>query len=111
MIRAKYQGVDVDTLLDHFTADRPTVKDTVVLLAMSIRFVRRIDEVRPSVTGSSEVRRWLAAEGLLAEVEKLEKQSANGGSADPRARGRQLLRTALSALADPYHEHGAITDA
>jgi len=43
---------------------------------------------------------------LLETVVRLEKESKNGGSPDPRARAKQYLITEAPTLADPYYEYG-----
>jgi hypothetical protein len=105
-VRSTYKGIDVTRLLRDFEEDQPTLKDVTVLLAMSIKFLRTVDSTLPLPTTSEQVRLWLEAEGLLNEVLRLEKESANGHSPDPRARGKQYLITKSSTLAHAYYDHG-----
>jgi hypothetical protein len=102
-----YKGLDLTKLLADFEADRPTLKDTTALLAMSIRFGREIDSHFADIASPHDVRRWLDAEDLTAEVVRLEKQSTNGGRGDRRAAARQFLRTAAPPIANAYYEFGA----
>lgn len=104
--RSSFKGVDVGRLLDDFEADRPTLKDVTVLLAMSIKFVRQVDSTLPQANTSEQVRLWLEAENLLADVLRIEKESATGGHPDPRRRAKQYLLTKAPCLAEPYYLHG-----
>ena len=107
LIRELYKGVDVARLLQDFESDRPTLKDVTVLLAMSIRFVRQVDSHLPHASNSQQVRLWLQAEDLLADVVRIEKEAANGGHPDPRQRVKQFLLTKAPVLADPYYLYGS----
>jgi len=101
-----FKHVDVLRLLQDFDKDLPTLKDVTVLLAMSINFVRQIDSGFSVPTSAEEVKRWLVAESLLADVSRIEKEAANGGNPDPRKRAKQFLMTKASSLADPYYAFG-----
>lgn len=105
-ISDSFKHLDVSQLLEHFEANLPTLKDVTVLLAMSIRFVRLIDSTFPEPDSAAAVRVWLEREDLLTEVMRLEKESRNGGSPDPRGRAKQYLLTAAPTLADVYYAHG-----
>jgi hypothetical protein len=105
--RESYKGVDVDRLLKDFETDQPTLKNVTVLLAMCIKFVRQVDSKIPRPNTPEAVRLWLEAENLLADVLRIEKESTNGGSTDPRQRSKQYLLTNAPGLAELYYEHGA----
>lgn len=102
-----YKGIDVGRLLADSEANRPTLKDVTVVLAMSIRFVECVDSFLPPIDSARKVREWLEAEGVLTGVLKLEKQTANQGEPNARRRARQYLLTIAPGLADSYYEHGA----
>ncbi|MFL6390020.1 MAG: hypothetical protein ACJ71U_21280 [Terriglobales bacterium] len=106
-LRDNYKGIDVSRLLEDFHNNQPTLKDVTVLLAMSIKFVRQVDARLTPPSTSEEIRRWLQAEDLLANVLKLEKEAANGGHPDPRHRAKQYLLTEAPSLAQGYYVHGA----
>jgi hypothetical protein len=106
-IRIQFKGVDAARLLEDFDADRPTLKDVTVLVAMCIRFVKEVDAKLPPPRTAMEIRRWLEAEELLGDVLKLEREAANGGHPDPRARAKQYLLTRAPGLAEAYYAHGA----
>lgn len=101
-----FKHVDVLRLLNDFDRDMPTLKDVTVLLAMSINFVRQIDSRLSAPTNAEEVKRWLVAENLFADVSRIEKEAAKGGNPDPRKRAKQFLNTNASCLADPYYTFG-----
>lgn len=90
-IREAFKNLDVDDLLQGFDTNQPTLKDVTVLLAMSIRFARSVDATLPTPANAAEVRKWLEAEDLLDRVIGIERESKNGGSLDPRRRGKQYL--------------------
>ncbi len=106
-IASEFKHLDVEALLHQFDANQPTLKDVTVLLAMSIRFARLVDTTLPVPSTAKDVRSWLEVEDLLDDVVKLEKESRNGGSSDPRARAKQFLLTQAPCLAEAYYEHGA----
>jgi hypothetical protein len=106
-IREFYKNIDVARLLEDFESDRPTLKEVTVLLAMCIRFVRQVDSGLPQVATWNDVRRWLTAEGLLADVLRLEKEAKNGGHHEPRGRAKQYLVTKAPSLAEAYYRYGA----
>jgi hypothetical protein len=108
-IRAKYKNVDVTRLLEDFECDKPTLKDVTALLAMSIRFVKTVDSNLPLPTCAQHVKQWLDAEKLTPDVLRYEKMAANGGSPNPRLRGRQHLRTKSPMLAEPYFQYGIVS--
>ena len=105
-IRSSYKGIEVERLLGDFEADQPKLKETTVLLAMTIKFARIVDSTLPQPDGPKEVRLWLQAEDMLNQVKRLEKEASNGGSSDPRARAKQYLLTNAPSLAQPYYDHG-----
>ncbi len=105
-IRDKYKGLDVQRLLADFDSGHPTLKDVTVLMAMAITFVRQTDALLPAPNDGAAVSRWLKTLGLLEAVATKEIEARNGGSPDPRARGRQFLRTEEPTLADSYYQHG-----
>lgn len=101
-IHDSFKHLNVFQLLKDFDADQLTLKNVTVLLAMSTRFVRMVDSLLPKPADPGQVRLWLEAEEVLSDVLTLEKEARNGGSSDPRRRGKQFLLTHSPTLADPY---------
>ena len=106
-IRDSFKHLDAARLLKDLEADQPTLKDVTVLIAMSIRFVRFVDARLLEPSTAVHVRMWLEAEGLLDAVLRLEKESRNGGSPDPRGRAKRYLVTEAPSLAEVYYALGA----
>jgi hypothetical protein len=106
-IHDRYKHIDVARLLHDFRSDNPTLKETTVLLAMSINFVTKVDSTLPYPASAADVRRWLIVDNHWEKILELERASARGGHTDPRSRGKNYLITKSPRLADAYYRLGA----
>ena len=107
-IAEKFAHLEVERLLKDFEAERPTLKEVTVLLAMSVRFVRLVDASLPEASSGADVRRWLEASDLLDTVLRLERESMTPGNAEPRRRAARFLSTEAPSLTEAYNRYGAV---
>ena len=89
-----------------FERNLPTLKDVTVLIAMTVKALRQVDQGLLLPSTSREVRMWLAGYELLPAVERFERAAESGGHRDPRARARHYLNSVAPTLADVYHRFG-----
>ena len=101
-----FKNVDVAKLLGDFERNLPTLKDVTVLIAMTVKALRQVDQGLLLPSTSREVRMWLAGYELLPAVERFERAAESGGHRDPRARARHYLNSVAPTLADVYHRFG-----
>jgi hypothetical protein len=79
LIKGKYKNLDPILLLDHFDKNTPTLKDVSSLVAMTINFVKSIDQAIPEPASKSEVMKWIKHLDLESELDRVKRVSKNKG--------------------------------
>lgn len=78
-LKTEFKNLDSQRLLDDFDKDSPSLKDTSSLVAMAIRFVKRLDESIPEPSSAEEVDKWLVALGLKEQLDRVSRVAAAKG--------------------------------
>jgi hypothetical protein len=78
-LKTEFKNLDAHRLLDDFDADSPSLKDTSSLVAMAIRFVKRLDQAIPEPTSAAEVNKWFVALGLSEQLDRVRRVAAAKG--------------------------------
>ena len=71
VIFKKYKNLSVDQLLDHFKDNLPTLKDISSLIAMSINFVKLVENKVPEPKSKNDFEGWLKHLKLYDEYERI----------------------------------------
>lgn len=79
LVKDKYKNLDPILLLEHFDKNTPTLKDVSSLVAMTMNFVRSIDQAIPTPTSKSDVMKWIKHLGLERELDRVKRVSKNKG--------------------------------
>ena len=99
-LKSDFKNLDVQRLLDDFEKDSPSLKDTSSLVAMAIRFVKRLDESIPEPSSADEVNQWLVALGLKEQIERVSRVAAAKGKEDVGV--ATFIRTNCPELLNSY---------
>ena len=97
-----YRGLSVSKLLGDFDNQRPTLKDVSSLIAMTIKFARKIDRAMQGNLNKDELDAWLNHYGL---VPMLEKVKAETSPEKRRASVCRLINSRAPLLLDAYLSH------
>lgn len=74
-IRNAYAGLDVDKLFGDFKDNRPTLKDSTTLIAMTIQEVRALDDAVYICHDAADVQAWLDHYKLTERIDKIQRES------------------------------------
>lgn len=85
-IRDAYAGLDVDQLFGDFKVNRPTLKETTTLIAMTIQEVRSMDAAVYVCRDVSDVQAWIKHYKLTERIDKIQREST------PEKRRASVLR-------------------
>jgi hypothetical protein len=78
-LKIEFKNLNAQRLLDDFDADSPSLKDTSSLVAMAIRFVKRLDQAIPEPTSAEKVNEWFVALGLHEQLDRVRRVAAAKG--------------------------------
>lgn len=70
-----YAGLDLDRLFGDFKVNRPTLKETTTLIAMTIQEVRAMDAAVYNCRDSRDVQTWLDHYKLNERIDKIQRES------------------------------------
>ena len=102
IISDRYKGLDISKLLDHFEAQRPTLKDASSLIAMTINLARKMDRAMQQDLTKEELDAWLDHYRILPMLKKIKAETSPKKYHESVCR---LFRSQAPHLLDAYRAH------
>lgn len=99
-LRTEYKNLDPQRTLEDFAENKPSLKDVSSLVAMSIRFAKRLSELMPSPSSAEEVKEWIARLSLESDLDRVRRVGAAKGKEQQSV--RIFLMTRCPCLVEPY---------
>lgn len=98
----RYRGLDISELLDHFEAQRPTLKDASSLIAMTINLARKMDRAMQQDLTKEELDAWLDHYRIGPMLKKIKAETSPKKYRESVCR---LFRSQAPYLLDAYRAH------
>ena len=98
----RYRGLDISELLDHFEAQRPTLKDASSLIAMTINLARKMDRAMQQDLTKDELDAWLDHYRIWPMLKKIKAETSPKKYQESVCR---LFRSQAPYLLDAYRAH------
>jgi len=101
--KSRYKNLCVFKLLDDFERGLPTLKDVSSLIAMTINYVKKIEESVPEPQSKEDFEDWLKHINLFDAYERAQRVAAS--KPNPKQNMESFIRTNCPELFDVYQYH------